>query len=164
MKTKILVMSFLLVSGMTFARVNRELDSLRRLVLAPKIEKYQKQVAVYAQLMRNTNDKVTLKYYAKQIIDLSKDLQDDIKEIYGFRVASVVNPVYVGQNVQTVFYPNMGGFIFPVTTVKTGSLPNLYDELSYIKDYAWRIRIMTKAEVVKKNLSKLDCRNDKLAV
>ncbi len=161
MKASLLFVFFLLINGITFASSNKELDSLRQLLLKPKISKYQQQITTYTNLIATTNDKAKLKSYAKQIVDLSNDLLDDIESIYEYRIVRKRSSVYVGKNFSSALYPNVGGFIHPVNYITVGSLPDLHDEVAYIKDYAWRIRIFTKDEVVKRNVTRISKFNSK---
>lgn len=152
-------MFFLLSSGIAFAGIGNELDSLRKVVLIPKIQKYQSVVEEYTKLIDLTNDKSDRKYYAKQIIDASNVMYDDIKELYGVKTKSKIQPVFVGVDSKSVLYPNVGGFIYPIVHVKVGSMPDVSEEVDYIKEYAWKIRLALNDNMVKKNINNINKRN-----
>jgi hypothetical protein len=143
MKATLVIVFFLLVSRISQASTTDELDSLRKVILQPKLQEFNTLINNYTASIKNTKDKKSIKLLAIQIIDASDDLMSDIRGLYGFKHVSVVTPVYVGANVQIAMYPNVGGFIFPTSYSTVGSLPDLYEELAYIKDYAWRIRLKT---------------------
>jgi len=159
MKAKLMIVFFSLISGITLAGAASKLDSLRKVVLTPKLREYHVMVTNYTASIKNTNDKVKIKSLAKEIIIASNSLMEEIRELYGYKNVSKVNPVYVGVTTQTTIYPNIGGFIFPTTYTTVGSLPDLYEEIEYIKDYAWRIRLHTSTSLVQKNASRIEKRN-----
>lgn len=159
MKAKLMIVFFSLISGITLAGVASKLDSLRKIILAPKLREYHITVTNYTASIKNTNDKLKIKLLAKQIIVASNALMEEIRELYGYKNVSKVNPVYIGANVQTSIYPNIGGYIFPTTYTTVGSLPNLYEQIEYIKDYAWRIRLHTSPSLVQRNIKRIDKRN-----
>jgi len=162
MKAKLMIVFFSLISGITLAGVASKLDSLRKVVLTPKLREYHVLVTNYTSSINGTKDKAIIKSLAKQIIEASNLLMEDIRELYGYKNVSKVNPVYIGANTKTAIYPNVGGFIFPTTYTTIGSLPSLYEQIEYIKDYAWRIRLHTSPSLVQKNIARIDKRNLRL--
>lgn len=162
MKTKLFIVLFLLGSGIVLGNTPTTLDSLRQVVLTPKIKEFQNKIKAYSGFMNKAERASERNYYAKLIIRESDDLKETIKEIYGYGTVSSISPVYVGAGATTAMYPNVGGFIFPVTYSTVGSLPNLYDEIDYIKGYAWRIRLAMNDRMAEKNLERINNRNSKL--
>lgn len=164
MKTKLFIVLFLLGSRIVLANTPSTLDSLRQIVLMPKIVDFQKKVKTYSELISTTQDAVQRKHYAKLIINETNFVKETIKELYGYGTVSSISPVYIGANSVSAMYPNVGGFIFPVTYSTVGTLPNIYDEIDYIKGYAWRIRVAVNKSMVEKNLERLNKRNFELVM
>ncbi len=162
MKQLAIAMFLLLLSGEALAGIGNQLDSLRKVVLAPKIIKYQSEVEEFTKLINATNDKTQIRFYAKQIIEISNVMYDNIKELYGVRTKASMQPIYVGEGSSSVLYSNIGGFIYPVINVKVGSMPDVGEEVDYIKEYAWKLRLALNTEMVKRNVININKRNSEL--
>jgi len=162
MKTTLVIVFFLLIGKITLASTESQLDSLRKIVLQPKLQNFTLKISNYVSSIKSETDKKKIKQLAEEIIEASDELMYDVRCLYGYKQVSTINPVYVGANVQTTLYPNVGGFIFPTTYSTVGSLPHLYDHLAYIKDYAWRIRLKTSSALITRNLARIERRNSSL--
>lgn len=159
--TLILAVSFFLCTYI--ATANHTLDSLRQVVLSPKLESYQKTIKAYTDQINGSTNKTDTKYFAQKIIDASNDLMDEIRELYGCKTTSEITPVYVGANAQTI-YPNLGGYIFPVTYTTVGKKPDVYEEIDYIKSYAWKIRMTGSGKIVNRNVKKIEAKRSVLTL
>lgn len=187
MKTKNMIMLFLLICGIASAKTKNEIDSLRQTVLIPKIRIYHAQINEYTALIKATGDTDLKKYYAKKIIAKSNSLEEEIKELFDYKTVCITTPVYVatigssqstkgalfpglsnvlnfGNYNPTPAYPVLDGFIFVTTFTTIGSLPDLFEEIGKIKDSAWGIRFSFNSEMEKRNVERIVKSNENLKV
>jgi hypothetical protein len=132
----------LLCGSMAASDGKSQLDSLRELIVKPKLETYCEQISRLANLVDGAKDLETRQNYGLQMLRITRDFQDEIKDLYGYSTDSKITPIYVGTG-SSAIYPVVGGFIFPVTTTTWGKLPDWYAELENIKDnslYIWMFR------------------------
>lgn len=139
----------LLIGGRANAStITEQLDSLRQVILKPKLEVYNNQIKEYTRSISQTTDKSLIKKYAKQIFALTRNLQSEIKELYGYSYKGVTNPIYVGTQITSPLYPVAGQFMFVTNYVSTGSLPDVDKQIEKIKDNAIYILLFSNSKII----------------
>jgi hypothetical protein len=156
-------MTFLLLASISLAQKKEEpaswqLDSMRQVVLSPKLKLYDQRVEKFTSLISATSDKKRIKEYAHQLAQVSDAFQDDIATLFDCSYGPG-GGVYMGMGMGPWgFYPGVGGYMYsyPYNTYTQGGtfdcLPAVYYEVDRVKRYANNMRLMTSQRNVRKKL------------
>lgn len=153
----------MLLARITLAQKKEEpavwkLDSMRQVVLAPKLKLYDQRVEKFTSLISGTTDKKLIKQYAHQLAQVSDAFLDDIASLFdcGYGPGG---GVYMGMGLGPWgFYPGVGGYMYsyPYNTYATGGtfdcLPAVYYEVDRVKRYSNNIRFNSSQRNVRKKL------------
>jgi hypothetical protein len=165
MKTIRIILLLLLFSAMSLAQ-NRykdpraQLDSLRSVVLAPKMKLYDQQVEKFTHLIKNSTDKRCIKRYAKQLVNVSESMQETIASLYDCGLGSNRGGLYLGAGMGP-WYPGYGGYMFNYPYDGYGydnCLPQMFYEIDKIKRSANKMRLNARHANVNKRVADIDSR------
>jgi len=131
----------------------RELDSLRQIVIGPKLKLYDQQVEKFTSRINGTKDKHRIKQYAKEIVLVSKTFEDEIAVLYDNGNSYSRGNVYFGAGIGMGpwIYPGMGGWIYP-GSYGYNNLPPLFYDVDRVRKYANNMRLFTGSSNVNKKL------------
>lgn len=167
MKTIRIILLFVLFSAISLSQ-NRykdpraQLDSLRELVLAPKLEQYDQQVEKYIHLIRNTDDKACIRLYARQLVNVSESMEETIAALYDCGMGSSRGGLYLGAGFGP-WYPGYGGYLYNYPYDGYGydnCLPQLFYEVGKVKRSAGKMRVNARRANVTRRLTDITQRMD----
>lgn len=162
MKAVKLMIALMFCGCITLAQSGKEdakeqLDSLRQLVLAPKLRMYEQRLEKFTSLVARSDKKACIKQYAKQIVLVSDAFQDDLETLYDCHYYPSNSGMYVGMGYGWL-YPGFGGYSYSYPYdryVGPGydCLPQLFYEIDRIKRCANSIRLLSSKHNVDKKLN-----------
>ena len=158
-------MTFILLSAISLGQ-NRykdpkaQLDSLRGVVLTPKLEQYDQQVEKYVHLISSSGEKACRKQYAKQLVNVTESMQETIAALYDCGLGSSRGGLYLGAGMGP-WYPGFGGYAFNYPYDGYGydnCLPQMFYELDKIKRSANKMRLNARHANVERRLADIRSR------
>lgn len=154
------MMIFLLLASISLAQKKEEpalqqLDSMRQVILAPKLKLYDQRVEKFMELISATNNKKLIKAYAKQIAQVSDAFESDIASLFDCGYGPGNGGMYVGTGFGPWgFYPGVGGYMYAYPYARNGTfdcLPDVYYQVDRVKRFANNMRLIsTRGNVHKK--------------
>jgi len=144
-----------------------QLDSMRQLVLIPKLKLYNQRVEKITKMISSTKDKRCVKQYAKNLVQVSETFQDAIASLYDCGLGGRGRgSVSVGIGFGPWFYPGFGGYMYgyPYDGYGFGydCLPPLFYDVEKVRGYAKSIRLRSTPANVSRKLEFIDLQLDLL--
>jgi hypothetical protein len=168
MKTIGIITIFILMCsiGMSQNKIRdpvRQLDSLREVILTPKLKQYDQDVEGLTAQINATHDKKRIKVYAKEIAKLSNRFEDDIAVLYDYAYQRGLRGGFsMGIGAGPWIYPGMGGWMYPGGYYPGGYsyayLPPIYYDVDHIKRYANNMRMFSGSRNVRREVGNIEKR------
>lgn len=142
----------------------QQLDSLRQVILTPKLKQYDQDVENLTAQISATHNKKQIKVYAKEIAKLSNRFEDDIAVLYDYAYQRGLRGGFsMGIGAGPWIYPGMGGWMYGGGGYYPGGysyayLPPIYYDVDHIKHYANNMRLFSGSKNVKREVGNISKR------
>jgi hypothetical protein len=120
----------------TFSKADISLDSLRESAFRPVMKKYLDEISALKSKIVQSDQRDSLRYFAKQIMKLSDDMERKIKFFHNYRASEMVFT-------QGYFFTPSGyNYGFGFVNIPGGKLPAAVSSVNRIYDLASHIRFI----------------------
>jgi hypothetical protein len=147
MKTHKIILVFLLYGAIALSQNRQEdlrtkLDSMRTEILIPKLREYVQQVEKFESQMSHTTQKDHLKQYAREIVQVSNTMENQVAALYNSSDYQGGNFYFGAGMGPWGVYPSMVMMGYPGNFYYT-NLPPVYYDIDRVKHLANNMRLFT---------------------
>ncbi|MBL7931600.1 MAG: hypothetical protein JNL60_06855 [Bacteroidia bacterium] len=149
MKTRLILLFLLQLS---LVKADFDIDSLRRSAFKPIMGNYLRQVDQLCEKIKSTDDKKLIRHYAKELMELSDDMESTVNQFYGYKQGGMTfRPAFILTNTFTYAYVFSFYNATGSTPLATTRVNKIYDQATYI-----RFLYSSNPEKIKAKINKIE--------